>query len=196
MPRAGLSRAVVVREAALVADLGGLDRLTLAAVAERCGVRLPSLYKHIDSLDGLRRDLAVLATAELADALTGAVLGRSGGDALDALADAYRTYARERPGRYAATVRAPAPDDAEHVASVEAVLHVVLAVLAGYGLSGDDALDATRALRAALHGFVGLEVGGGFGLPLDVDRSFRRLVVGLDDVLRRWTAVHEDVPSH
>ena len=195
MPRAGLSRSVVVREAAVVADLQGLDRLTLAAVAERCGVRLPSLYKHIDSLDGLRRDLAVLATAELADALTVAVLGKSGDHALDALADAYRTYARERPGRYAATVRAPAPDDGEHVAAVETVLRIVLAVLAGYGLSGDDALDATRALRAALHGFVGLEVGGGFGLPLDVDRSFGRLVGGLDDTLQRWTSVSADVPA-
>jgi hypothetical protein len=64
----------------------------------------------------------------------------------------------------------------------------VLAVLAGYRLAGDDAVDAARALRAALHGFVVLEAGGGFGLPVDVDRSYARMVDGLDATLGRWAA--------
>jgi len=53
-------------------------------------------------------------------------------------------------------------------------------------LSGADAIDATRTLRAALHGFVTLEALGGLGLPLDVDRSFARLVEILDAALRTW----------
>jgi len=52
-------------------------------------------------------------------------------------------------------------------------------VLEGYGIEGDDAIDVTRSLRAALHGFVSLEAAGGFGLPADVDRSFDRLIHGL-----------------
>jgi catechol 2,3-dioxygenase-like lactoylglutathione lyase family enzyme len=66
------------------------------------------------------------------------------------------------------------------VAASEAVLGTVLAVLAERGLTGEDAIDATRALRAALHGFVALEAAGGFGMPQDVGRSFARLVAGLD----------------
>lgn len=189
MPRAGLSNAVVVREAADVADAVGLDRLSLAAVAERLGVRLPSLYKHIASLDGLRRDVAVLAVGELGRALAPAALGRSRGDALHAVAQAYRTYARAHPGRYAATVRAPAEGDEEHEAASAGVLDVVFAVLAGFGLSGEDAIDATRALRATLHGFVALEAGGGFGLPQDVDRSFDRMVSGFERALVTRTVV-------
>lgn len=169
-----------------MADELGFDRLTLAAVAERLGVRLPSLYKHIESLDGLRRDVAVMCTRELADAVTAGAVGRSGGAALGALADAFRSYGRDYPGRYAATVRAPAGDDEAHGTAADAVLRVVLAVLAGYGLAGDDAVDAARALRAALHGFVALEAGGGFGLPRDVDRSFDRLVGALDTAFAGW----------
>jgi AcrR family transcriptional regulator len=187
VPRAGLSRPVVVAAAADLVDTTGFDRLTLAAVAARLGVRLPSLYKHIDSLDGLRRDLAVLAVTELGTAMGAAAVGRSGGAALRAVADAYRDYGQVHPGRFAATVRAPGADDAEHGAAAGAVMRVVLAVLAGYGLAGDDAIDATRALRASLHGFVTLEAGGGFGLPLDVDRSFGRMVDGFDAVLRGWS---------
>ena len=69
MPRAGLSRERVVEEAASVADQVGFDRLTMAAVAERFGVALPSLHKHVGGIDALRRDLAVHGMAVLADTL-------------------------------------------------------------------------------------------------------------------------------
>jgi hypothetical protein len=128
----------------------------------------------------------VLAVTELGAAVSAAAVGRAGSDALRAVAGAYRDYGQRHPGRYAATVRAPAADDAEHTAAAGTVLRVVLAVLAGYGLAGDDAIDATRALRAALHRFVTLEAGGGFGMPTDVDRSFTRLVDGFDATLHRW----------
>jgi hypothetical protein len=128
----------------------------------------------------------VLAVTELGAAMSAVAIGRAGSDALRAVADAYRDYGQAHPGRYAATVRAPGADDAEHTAAAEIVLRVVLAVLAGYGLAGTDAIDATRALRATLHGFVTLETGGGFGMPVDVDRSYTRLVDGFDATLHRW----------
>lgn len=186
MARAGLSTAVVVEEAARVSDEVGLDRLTLATVAGRLGVALPSLYKHVRGLDGLRSELTVAAIGELGAVLSRAALGRAGRDALTSVAAAYRSYATGHPGRYAATVRAAAPDDAAHRTASDDVLHVVLAILAGYGIRGDAAVDAARALRSALHGFAALETAGGFGLPREVDRSFAALVDGLDRALASW----------
>lgn len=185
MPRAGLSREVVVVEAARVADEVGYDRLTLATVATRLGVAVPSLYKHVDGLGDLRRGLTVLALGELGVALASAV-GRRDVDELRALADAYREYAQSHPGRYAATLRAVDPDDHDADEVSRAVLQTVFSMLAGYGLSGDDAIDAARSLRAALHGFVSLEAVGGFGMPRDVDRSFARLVQILDTAFLDW----------
>ncbi|HYY10650.1 MAG TPA: TetR-like C-terminal domain-containing protein, partial [Kineosporiaceae bacterium] len=135
-------------------------------------------------LDDLQRGITVLALGELRERLAAAALGRAGGDALRALAAAYREYAREHPGRYAATLRAPAPDDDEHGRAAAAVVDVVFAVLRGYGLEGDGLVHATRILRSSLHGFVALEAGGGFGLPDSVDETFARLVEGLDAALR------------
>ncbi len=186
MPRAGLSRAVVVAEAARVADEVGLERLTLAAVAGRLGVRLPSLYKHIAGLEALQVHLAAAAGRELAAELSAATVGRSKGDALLAMAHAYRAFALRRPGAYAATVRAPEDGDEEHQAAAMAVLQVVLSVLAGFGLEGEDAIDAVRGLRALLHGFVAIEAAGGFKLPQDLDRSYRRLVQTYADTLSTW----------
>ncbi len=84
MPRMGLTRQRVVAEAGAVADEAGLDRLVLAAVAKRLGVTLPGLYKHIDSLDGLRRDLAVLGVRDLTEVMAAAAVGKSGRAALQA----------------------------------------------------------------------------------------------------------------
>ena len=176
MPRAGLSPARVVAEAAQVADEVGLPNLTLAALATRLGVRMPSLYKHVDGLGGLHRELSVRARRELADVLARAAVGRAGTDAVAALATAYRGWATTHPGRYAATVAAPEPDDAENVAASAAVYDVVADVLRGFGLEGERAVDAVRALRALMHGFVSLEQAGGFGLPLDRTRSYDRAV--------------------
>ncbi len=187
MARAGLTPQLVVAEAALIADEVGLDQLTLAAVAKRLGVAVPSLYKHIGGLDDLHRQLATLATAELGAAITTAAVGKAGGDALRAIADAYRDYARRHPGRYPATLRAPDPTDAAHIAAAESILTVVFAVLAGYDVTGPDAVDATRGIRSTLHGFVALEALGGFGMPQDVDRSFARMINALDAALASWT---------
>lgn len=58
-------------------------------------------------------------------------------------------------------------------------------MLEGYCLQGDEALHATRALRATTRGFIDLELAGGFGMPLSIQESWRRLLAILDEGLRR-----------
>ena len=180
MARVGLDSDAVVAAAAELADAEGLKAVTLARLSSDLGVRAPSLYSHVAGLDDLRRRIALRGAGELAAALQAAVAGRARGDALSALADAYRAYALAHPGTYAALQRAPAADDPAAAGAAADVVEVVLAVLRGYELEGDAALHATRVIRAALHGFVSLETGGGFGLPLALDDSFAALVVLLD----------------
>lgn len=202
MPRAGVTVARVVEEGERIADEVGLTNLTLAAVAERLGVRQPSLYKHIDGVDALRRSIALRAKDELAGVLGHAAVGRARGDAIASMAHAYREWARDHPGRYAAVQRAPARGDHDDEIASASVVRVASDVMAGYTLHDDDAIDAIRALRAALHGFVTLEAAGGFGLPVDIDRSFDRLVAGLARAFARWSedldesGQAEDKPSH
>jgi AcrR family transcriptional regulator len=187
MPRAGLSELVVVEEGERLIDEVGLERLTLAELASRLGVRQPSLYKHIQGTDGLVRSIAIRAKNELAYVLARAAVGRERADALTSISDAYRAWALEHHGRYATVQKPPAPGDAEDEAASFSVLQVVTDILAGYKLADDDAIDAARALRSSLHGFVTLEGSGGFGLPVDVDRSFQRMVNGLATAFSSWT---------
>jgi AcrR family transcriptional regulator len=184
MPRAGLNPDSVVDAAAELADADGLDSVTLARLAERLGVRPPSLYAHVGGLEDVRRRLGARGARELAARLRSAATGRAGRDALVAVAHAYADYAREHPGAYAALQRPPAAGDDQAAAAAADVLEVVTAVLRGYGIEGDDAIHAARILRSSLHGFVSLEAAGGFGIPLDQDETFERLLAFLDAGLR------------
>jgi AcrR family transcriptional regulator len=184
----GLSRAVVVDTAARLADRDGLDGLTLGGLARELGVRSPSLYNHVSGLPGLRRELALHGLRDLGERIRDAAVGRAGEDALTALAGAYRAFARERPGLYLALQRAPDPGDAELAAAAEALLRPVLAVLAGFGLEGDAIIHAARGLRSAMHGFAELERLGGFGIPVDLDASYRWTIAALSAGIARAPA--------
>lgn len=181
--RAGLTRQRLVEAAAAWIDEHGVQTLNLTALAKTFGVKTPSLYNHVQGLDDLRRELRVLGLRALHAELQRAAVGRAGVDALDAAARAYRAFAAARPGLYALTQDASITDDAIERASA-AVVGVVVDVLAGYDLRADEAVHAARAVRSALHGFISIETGGGFGLPIDVDASFARLVAMLDRGLR------------
>ncbi|WP_028050884.1 TetR-like C-terminal domain-containing protein [Cellulomonas sp. URHD0024] len=178
MPRAGLDHAAVVDLALRVVDDGGptgYADLTLAAVAARAGVAVPSLYKHVDGLPGLRRDVALVCVREFADLMRTL-------DSLSAIGHATRAYARSTPGRYDAVqgtawIHDPAADEVRE-ASAAVVDDLARAVVA-LGVPAENRIDAVRAVRAAVHGFVVLELAGGFGMPEDVDASFSFLVDGL-----------------
>jgi AcrR family transcriptional regulator len=189
VPRAGLNTDRVVDAAMELADEVGLDKLTLAALAVRLGVRQPSLYKHVASLDALQRLISMRGKVEAADVLAQAAIGRARDDALIAMAWAWRSWALDHPGRYQASQRGAAPGDAEHEQVARRSIGVLAAVIDGYGLAGDDAIDAIRAYRAALHGFVALEADNGFAFPNDVERSFDRLVRALVLALSGWTSL-------
>ena len=185
MPRAGLDPAAVTGAGAALADDVGFAQLSMGLVADRLGVKTPSLYKHVTGQADLAHRIAVLAANELGDAIGHAIQGRSGSDALSAAAQALRTYVKEHPGRYAAvnSARPSGPDDPFIPASRRA-LSPLRAALRGYDLSPEQEIHALRMLRSMLHGYVTLEVATGFQYDTDTDDSFAWMVEFIDHGLR------------
>lgn len=178
-PRIGLHKEQVVRAAAELLNAEGPTALNLNRLARQLGVQTPSLYNHVNGLPGLQRELALLNARSLGERLEQAAIGRSGADALRAIARAYRDYIKASPGVYMASLQASGnrPEANSELEAAEGrVVAVAMAVVASFGLSGEDGLHAVRGLRSLVHGFASLEVAGGFGLPLNLDESFRRLV--------------------
>jgi len=178
-PRANLNKQTVVQAAADLINAEGLEALSLGRLAKVLGIRTPSLYNHIDGLPGLMRELSILNASNLAERLSEAAIGKSGPEAVRGIMQAMRTYIKEYPGLYMSTVRASGTQDEvdpkleqEENRSVK----VGMAVMASFGLAGDEAIHALRGLRSVVHGFTTLEISGGFGISLGLDESFSRLV--------------------
>jgi len=153
-------------------ESGGASRLTMQAVAERVGVRPPSLYKRVRDRDEL---LALVAQATVDD--LGRRLAASDGS-LAGLARTYRSFARERPEgfRLMFTVEGAAE-------SLQQVSEPVL--LLGREMAGEDvALEAARLIVAWATGFIDMELAGSFRLGGDVDRAFEFGLERLDLALR------------
>ncbi|MEV0614490.1 WHG domain-containing protein [Nonomuraea sp. NPDC050404] len=186
MARAGLSAERLTRAGAELADEVGFDQVTVSALARRFDVKVASLYSHLKNSHELKTRITLLALEELADRASDAVAGRAGKDALTALANVYRDYAREHPGRYAATQFRL---DTKTAVAVAGVRHAQLtrAILRGYDLTEPDQTHAVRLLGSVFHGYVSLELGGGFSHSApDTQETWERALDALDALLRNW----------
>jgi AcrR family transcriptional regulator len=175
-----LSRDVIVNAALTFLDREGWDALTINALASQLGTKGPSLYNHVSSLDDLRRSVRKRVVGDIIEMLGTVGQGRTRDDAVLVMAGAYRSYAHHHPGRYSAFTRMPLAggDDPEFTAVARAAAEPVIAVLASYGLDGEDAFYAALEYWAALHGFVLLEMTGVMD-GIDVDAVFVDMVLRL-----------------
>ncbi|MEX2415801.1 MAG: WHG domain-containing protein [Paenibacillaceae bacterium] len=175
MPRIGLDLPSLVHAATELADTQGLEAVTLATLAQRLQIRSPSLYNHVNGLPDLRRQLALTGLAQMSEHFRHALADKSGDDAVRAFSYAYLSFARAHPGLYEAVQRAAEPDDLLLQQAGNDVVQLAVNSLEGYGLRGDEVIHMVRVIRSVLHGFVSLERQGGFGIPLDLDDTFRLL---------------------
>ncbi|MEU2282177.1 WHG domain-containing protein [Streptomyces sp. NPDC013178] len=186
MARAGLTPERLARAGAELADEVGFDQVTVSALARRFDVKVASLYSHVRNSQDLKTKIALLALEELADRGSAALAGRAGKDALTALANVYRDYAREHPGRYAAAQFRLEPEAAAAGAGAR---HSTMtrAILRGYDLTEPDQTHAVRLLGSVFHGYVSLELAGGFSHSApDSQESWTRILDALDATLRNW----------
>lgn len=183
--KAGLTKDDVIDAAVVVVDRHGLDGLTVARVAAELGIRSPSIYHHIDGLDGLRHEVAVVGVRRLAERFQQRIDGHSGLPALRELASAFREFAQDHPGLYEAAQPATSLDaDRALYDAAPQAFDAVVNEMETLGLSPEDQVDVIRSVRAALHGFIALERRPGYGRPEEVDQSFERMLDLLEGGIR------------
>ena len=171
MARSGLNRTKVLQAAQDLLDQKGFTELTVANLAVSLGIRPPSLYNHVESLADIRNELSIRVTHEMAEVLRKATAGKTLDEAVLAMGLAYRQYAKGFPGRYSLAALAKVPSPEGDRAYLE-VRKVFLETISAYGFSKEREAYAVRAIRSAIHGFVTLEINGGWLGFLSPDQSF------------------------
>lgn len=171
----------VIETAAALADRDGFEAVTTTTLAAELGVRPPSLYKHIRSLDELRGEIQAHAIDALAEALTAAAVGRAGEDAVHAVARAWRAFALRHPGLQDAlsrqwAMRADGVVEPGIAAADARVLSVGMRLLEPFKLGRRRSVHALRMLRALISGFTLIERQGGFQLDVEAEDSFTWMI--------------------
>ena len=181
--RARTSQGEIVAAGRELLEAGGLDAVTMLAVAERVGVRAPSLYKRFSNRDEL---IAAIGGAVLDD-LRASLAPHRGLDPVEglrALAMAFRAFALAYPRSYE-LVFMRLPDDSRPDPELTARTAAPLLEHAERLVGPERALEAARLVTAFATGFVSMELSGTFRLGGDVDEAYRYGVDVLVDALAR-----------
>jgi AcrR family transcriptional regulator len=161
----------------------GPEALTMRRLADRVGIRAPSLYKHLPDKAALQAAIIATGLEEAAaafeqavegagarggggaGAVAGAAAGPGAGEALPALAAAYRRFALEHPHLYRLMTNGPLPR-AHLPPGLEDRTAAPLLRVAG-------SQARARAVWAFAHGMVILELDHRFPPDADLDAAWR-----------------------
>jgi AcrR family transcriptional regulator len=163
-------------------EAGGLDAVTMQAVAERVGVRAPSLYKRLPNRGALLGAIGDAILNEVAAILAPLALRPSPAPALRAMAAAVRSYAHAHPRSYELLFM-NLPEESRPTAELNASASAPLLGMTARLVGDDDALEAARLLTAFTNGFISMELNGAFRLGGEPDRAFRYGIDVLVDAL-------------
>jgi AcrR family transcriptional regulator len=159
----------IVDAARTLLEEEGPEALTMRRVADRLGIRAPSLYKHVAGKEALEAAVISEGFTELAETFEEAVGGAE--DPLGALAAAYRDFALRRPHLYRLMTERPLRRDLLEPDVEERAARPLLDAA-----GGDEAL--ARAAWAFAHGMTVLELNGRFPPGADLDVAWRQGLAG------------------
>lgn len=156
-------REQILDSAERIIEAEGIEALTMRRLGDEVGMRAPSLYKHW-------RDKAALLAAlqERALGAIGSEMRQVAGD-LAELGATYRSWALAHPAMYELTTRRPLVRDRLTPGVEERAAEPVVAIV-----GGDE--NRARALWAAAHGLVDLELADRFPPGADIDAAWAALV--------------------
>jgi AcrR family transcriptional regulator len=144
----------------------GAEGLSMRRVAERVGIRAPSIYKHLSDKETLLAAIISTGFEQLAAVFEDAV-HRDADDPLGAIASAYRSFARRRPHLYRLMTERPLRRDLLAPGVEER------AALPLYEAVGREP-DLARAAWAFAHGMTILELHERFPRDADLDAAWAR----------------------
>ncbi len=176
------SRDAILSAARSILEEDGLDAVVMSRVAERVGIRGPSLYKHVPNRAALIRAVGDAVTADLARRLSLAVSSGDPRADVTATAHAYRGFVLANPNGYGLLFAHLSPDlqpDPDALAELARPIVDAMTVLVG----PDDALSAARTFVAWAHGFVSMELAGAFRLGGTLDEAYASGVATILDGL-------------
>lgn len=172
----GINRNQIVDTALRIAEEESLNSVTLGRLAKEFGIKTPSLYNHVASLNDLHNLMRQRGLRLIIDQMKMATIGKSKENAIDSLSHAYRSFAQQNPALYGLIFSQKYSDD-EQIAELKLeLIEIFKLVLAFLKVQPEEQIMILRFWRSWLHGFVAIENSQGFEIPVSVDQSFELMI--------------------
>lgn len=174
MAKKGLTKEAVIEAAVDLIERNGLPSFSLRNLASSLEIQVSSLYNHISGQNELLTEVGIRAVDLLTDLEENAIAGKRKDEALFAIADAYRLFAKEHPELYRIIMGVHILHLPVLEKELEKIVAPILTVLSGYELSEEQQMHYQRILRSIMHGFYAHESTGGFTYAeIDRETSYR-----------------------
>lgn len=95
-----ITKEKIIKITSDIANQKGLSSISLKVIAEELGIKTPSLYNHIESLDDLLRGVAHVGMREMNDKMKESVIGKIGDESIIVVGVEYFKYIIVNPGIY------------------------------------------------------------------------------------------------
>lgn len=188
----GLNKEVLIKTSKELIEENGMSAFSMRALAEKLGVKTASLYAHIKSMDALFTEVGLSALNDQKTAQLAAIEGKDGDAAVFALAESYRTFAKNHAALYQFIMQMPMSKDETLQTAAVMTAEPSLQVLQGCSISGERRMHWQRVLRGVMHGFVSQEASGYFShYPVDLEESYRLAIQCVIDGLHKEAAQNE-----
>jgi len=185
MPRQGLNRDSVVEASIRLIEEKGYAAFSMGELAKSLNVKTASLYNHVESLDALYTEVGLAAVSQMTASEAQAIEGKEKNDALFALADAYRAFAKDHNELYRVIMGLQKSKNKVLEMAAGQITEPIMQMLSGYGLNITEQMHWQRILRSMMHGFAAHEEAGGFShFPVDKNESYRMAIQCVADGLK------------
>ena len=172
MSRNGLTKDIILQTATQIIDKDGKENLSLKVLAEKLGVRSPSLYNHFNSLSDLYSSLMLYGWKQLEHIVIQAAIGKAKDDAIKSMCEAYLDYAMQHIGLFEIMQSYSKYTSTEAENATKGLVETIKQVLSAYKLSEENKVHTIRLFRSFLQGYVSLVSFDSFGEMVSIKKSF------------------------
>lgn len=175
-----VNREIVVQTASDIADKNGLNKVSLKVVAENIGIRTPSLYNHIESLDDLLLEIAHKGMREMNNQMTKAAIGNFGDTAIKCISIAYFNFIITHPGVYETIQWATWHGNNETLEIFDEYKSLLEKLILSCNLKIKKTDEVLNLIMSVLHGYSTLQLGKAL---MSQEEAIKGLIDSIDTVL-------------
>ncbi len=173
MPRTGLSKEEITEKAAALANEKGLSYLSVTTLADFLGIKKPSLYNHMNTIDDIRRNIMIYGWRTVSEELTSGICSEEPKENLMEYGRRFYKFAMDNPGVFEAMLWYNNYSDETLLSAAECLYTFFFNQTDNLGIDHEVANHLLRTYRAFLEGFIMLQIHNSLGNPISIDESFR-----------------------